>query len=244
MIRLELQAQAKLHDSRASAPQTGIALGNVGGLRDQSGIRRANVNNVRRQCKVGVIEDVEKLSAELKRELFAHCKDFAERKIRVPESWAIDLVAAEIPEITTWIREGEWIQIASGGCPMREDKGLAGNDVRSLHEIEIDAAIGRDDVDGAARLHGENGVELPAVGQEFRQTRNHRGLVVQGRRPSMTRVKRGWAFFRGKICRILWERGVSEIEVDAVGGTIERFGESVGGKAGESVELLEAHGGL
>src|SRR6266481_426833 len=60
----------------------------------------------------------------------------------------------------------------------------------------------------------------------------------------MARVKCRWALFRLQVRRVLRERGICEIEVDAVGGAVERLGPSVSGKAGQAVPGLKANGSL
>ena len=73
---LELQAQAKLHDARTAAAEARIALRHVWRLRDQAGAGAAGRDDVRRQSKVRVVENVEEFRAELELQPFANLEKF------------------------------------------------------------------------------------------------------------------------------------------------------------------------
>src|SRR5260370_21132030 len=60
----------------------------------------------------------------------------------------------------------------------------------------------------------------------------------------MARVKCGWALFRLQVRRILRERGVRKIEIDAVRSAVERLGPRISGEPRQAGPGLKANGSL
>ena len=113
--------------------------------------------------------------------------------------------------------------------------------------MEVEGAagvVGSDDADGPAGLNRENGIELPAFGDELGKRAEARDLIVEGGGLAMARVEGGRTFLGSKVVGVLREGRGGKVEVDTVRGAVERFRPRVGREPGESMELLQAHCGL
>src|SRR5215831_1849401 len=111
-----------------------------------------------------MVENVEKLRAELKAQPVAQGEVLAHGKIIVPEARAKNLVAAQVAEgAIGGLCKGQGIQVAGCGRPVGENRIDAWHNIRPLVKIEGPAGVIRgDDADWPTRLHGDDGIQLPA----------------------------------------------------------------------------------
>ena len=175
---LKLEAHAELHDPGTAAAEAWISLSYVWGLcNGASGACiqipgavcvDAGNDHVGRQSEVWVIEDIEELRAELQRVMLAEQKILRDRKIQVAEARAVDLIAAQIAEsAVSGLRKGEGIQIAGRRRPVGKNGRFTCHHIRALVEVECAAGVvGSDDRNRPARLHGDDGIQLPASPQQ------------------------------------------------------------------------------
>ena len=115
--------------------------------------------------------------------------------------------------------------------------------IRRRWKAEPAGVIGIHNWHWASTLRGYNRVQLPTLAQTVWPP-EVRYFVRECRRKPVLRVEVRRSVLRLQVVGILRNRHRREIEINPVGGVIERLGEGVAAESGKPVPIARAYGSL
>jgi len=151
--------------------------------------------------KLGVVEDIEKLRAELQVQAVENLGAFGEREVYVPELRTEDRVPSQVSKCPIcWLLKCRPIQVSDKircRVPIGVDWIHPSYNIRALMKIGSGIEIVVEKCAGIIRAHnrhrtaalcGDNRIQRPSLSKTFR-TKKLRNLVSERRREAMARIK-------------------------------------------------------